>query len=197
MPISADTIKKIIKDNHIFNNIILTSRPRVIKVFLKSDIVIIQLDIWDVQDRTKAKGIINCCFNVGSHIATIQRANMNPEIPQYKNYQKQRHLTSACRIQEAKYVKCNSLHKSEHPHHFSWCYKANNKTNSCRLKTKEDKPCPYFFKCLDCKEDYQADSDICLFWRHCSNREWYFKEYQKLCESRRQSICLAMNSNFS
>ena len=41
MPISADTIKKIIKDNHIFNNIILTSRLRVIKVFLKSDIVII------------------------------------------------------------------------------------------------------------------------------------------------------------
>jgi len=41
MPISANTIEKIIKDNHIFNNIILISRPRVIKVSLKSDMVII------------------------------------------------------------------------------------------------------------------------------------------------------------
>ena len=41
MPISADTVEKIIKDNHIFNNIILAFRPRVIKVSLKSDTVII------------------------------------------------------------------------------------------------------------------------------------------------------------
>jgi len=41
MPISANAVKKIIKNNHIFNNIVITSKPRVIKVFSKLDIAII------------------------------------------------------------------------------------------------------------------------------------------------------------
>ena len=44
-PISADVVKTIIKNNHIFNNIVIASRPRIIKVFLKSDMVIIWLNI--------------------------------------------------------------------------------------------------------------------------------------------------------
>jgi len=40
-PISADVVNKIIKDNHIFNNIVIVSRPRVIKVSPKSDMAII------------------------------------------------------------------------------------------------------------------------------------------------------------
>jgi len=40
IPMTADVIEKIIKDNHIFNNMVLVLRPRVIKVSLKSDISI-------------------------------------------------------------------------------------------------------------------------------------------------------------
>ena len=40
-PISADVVKKIIKNNHIFNNIVITSRPKVIKVSPKLDMAII------------------------------------------------------------------------------------------------------------------------------------------------------------
>ena len=39
--ISSDDVKKILKNNHIFNDIILASRQRVIKVSLKSDMTII------------------------------------------------------------------------------------------------------------------------------------------------------------
>jgi len=39
-PITVNVVEKIIKDNHIFNNIILASRPRIIKVSPKSDIFI-------------------------------------------------------------------------------------------------------------------------------------------------------------
>ena len=39
--ISPDDIEKILKNNHIFNDIVLVSRPRVIKVSLKSDMAII------------------------------------------------------------------------------------------------------------------------------------------------------------
>ena len=39
--ILPENIEKILKNNHIFNNIILASRPRVIKVSLKSDMAII------------------------------------------------------------------------------------------------------------------------------------------------------------
>ena len=45
MPITVDMIKMIIKNNHIFNNITVASRPRVIKVFSKSDMAIIWLNI--------------------------------------------------------------------------------------------------------------------------------------------------------
>ena len=43
--ITTDEVEKIIKENHIFNNVILVSRPRVIKVSLKSDMSIIWIDI--------------------------------------------------------------------------------------------------------------------------------------------------------
>ena len=39
--LTVDIIEMIIKNNHIFNNITLASRSRVIKVFLKFDMVII------------------------------------------------------------------------------------------------------------------------------------------------------------
>ena len=43
--ISSNKIEKIIKDNHIFNNIFLVSKPRVIKVSSKSDMSIIWINI--------------------------------------------------------------------------------------------------------------------------------------------------------
>ena len=44
-PITVDVVKTIIKVNYIFNNIILASRPKVIKVFPKSNMAIIWIDI--------------------------------------------------------------------------------------------------------------------------------------------------------
>ena len=46
------------------NDIILASKPRIIKVFPKSDISIIWIDIWNIQSRTKAKSLINRWFNI-------------------------------------------------------------------------------------------------------------------------------------
>jgi len=71
IPISSDVVKSIIKSNHIFNNIMVTSKSYIIKVLSKLDMAIIWLDIWDVQSSSKAKGLINRCFNIGSHIAII------------------------------------------------------------------------------------------------------------------------------
>ena len=53
--ILPEDIKKILKSNHIFNNIVLASRPRVIKISPKSDMVIIWINIWDTQNRSNAK----------------------------------------------------------------------------------------------------------------------------------------------
>ena len=83
--IFLDNIEKILKSNHIFNDIILAFKPRIIKVFPKSDMAIIWIDIWNAQSSTKAKSLINRIFNIGSFIATICGANINPRVPQYKN----------------------------------------------------------------------------------------------------------------
>jgi len=69
--ISSDVVKKVIKENHIFNNIILASKLRVIKVSPKYDMSIVWINIWDVQSSAKAKSLINRCFNVESFITTI------------------------------------------------------------------------------------------------------------------------------
>ena len=107
-------IEIVLQQNHIFDNVTLASKPRVIKVSPKSDMAIVWIDIWDVQSGQNAKMLINRCFNVGNYIATIREANMNPGAPQCKNCWKWGHSTFSCRIQEAKYIKCNGPHKSEH-----------------------------------------------------------------------------------
>lgn len=70
-PISADVVETIIKENHILNNIMVTSKSQIIKVSPKSNIAIIWLDIWDVQSGSNAKGLIDRCFNIGNYITTI------------------------------------------------------------------------------------------------------------------------------
>jgi len=181
--LSSSEVKIILKQNHIFNNISLASKPRVIKVSLKSDMAIIWIDVWDVQSRQNAKLLINRCFNVGNHIAMIRGANMNPGVLQCKNCWKWGHSTFLCQIQGAKCIKCNGPHKSEHHREFGWCCKANTKINPPRLETKKGEPCPHTFKCSNCKGDHQANSNTYLFWRHRFNREWHIKKYAEICEN--------------
>jgi len=64
MPITSDVVEDIMRKNHIFNNMTLVLRPQVIKVSPKSDIAIVWIDIWDVQSNSKAKELINRCFNL-------------------------------------------------------------------------------------------------------------------------------------
>ena len=44
-PITLSVVEDVIKKNHIFNNIVLASKPCIIKVFPKSDMAIILVDI--------------------------------------------------------------------------------------------------------------------------------------------------------
>ena len=83
--ISANIVEFIIKSNHIFNNILIASRSYIIKILLKSDMVIIWLNIWDIKSGNNAKGLINRCFNVRSYTVTIYGVNMNPGVLYCKN----------------------------------------------------------------------------------------------------------------
>ena len=193
--LTLSDIEIILKQNHIFNNISLASKPRVIKVSPKSDMAIVWINIWDVQSGQSAKLLINRYFNVGNNIATIRGANMNPGVLQCKNCWKWGHSTFSCHIQGAKCIKCNSLHKSEHYREFGWCCKANAKINPPRLETKKGKSCSHSFKYSNCKGDHQANSNTCPFWRHRFNREWHVKKYTKICENRSHSIRSKVNGS--
>lgn len=170
-PISSNVVKKIIKKNHILNDIILASRLRFINVSPKSDMSIIWINIWDVQSGSKTKGFINRCFNIGIFIAIIHRANMNLGIPQCKNCRNWGHTMGFCRIQGSKYVKCNRSQMLEHHQQFGWCCKVNSKINPPWLETKKEEPCPHMFKCVNYKSDHQANPNVCPFWKHCFNKE--------------------------
>jgi len=79
--ISSEDIEPILKNNHIFNDIVLTSKPYIIKVSPKLDMAIVWIDTWNTQNGNNAKKIINRCFNVESVIVTVRGANMNPGVP--------------------------------------------------------------------------------------------------------------------
>jgi len=57
--LSSSDIENIIKQNQIFNNVVLTSKLQIIKVSPKSDMSIIWIDIWDIKSGSKAKSLIN------------------------------------------------------------------------------------------------------------------------------------------
>lgn len=78
--ISLEFIESVIKSNHIFNNLSLASKPRVIKAFSKSDMAVIWIDIWNAQSGKNTKMLINRYFNIGRHIVTIYSTNINPGI---------------------------------------------------------------------------------------------------------------------
>ena len=140
-------LDNVIKKNHIFNNIVLASRSHIIKISLRLDMAIIWVNIWNVQSNSKAKGLINRCFNIESYITTVKDANMNPDISQCKNCWKWGHTIFSYRFQKAKYIKCNSFHKSEHHCQYTWYCKVNEKANPPRLEIKKGEPCSHSFKC--------------------------------------------------
>ena len=169
--ISSNDVECILKSNHIFNDIVLASKPCIIKVSPKYDMSIIWINIWNSQSGSNAKKIINRWFNVRSFIATVRGANMNPGVLQCKNCWKWGHMAGVCRIQGARCLKCNGPHLTDYHCHFAWCCKANDKINPPRLETKKGDPCPHSFKCINCKGIHQADSNNCSFWKHCFNKE--------------------------
>ena len=126
-------------------------------------------------NRSTTKSIINWCFNIRQYIATICDINMNPDVPQYKNCWKWGHLTLACCLYISRYTKCHEPHNTEHYREKAWCCKKNSKSNPPRLTIKEGKPCHHVFKCVNCKEDNQANSNSCSCWRNCFNKKWHGK----------------------
>ena len=81
----SDYIEGILKETHLFKDVVLASKPHVIKASPKSDMAVVWVDIWDSQSSSLAKNIINCCFNIRHFIATIKGTNMNLGVPQCKN----------------------------------------------------------------------------------------------------------------
>jgi len=153
----------------LFESISLAAKPRIIKASPKSDMAIVWFDIWDSQNGSKAKLLINHSFNFGRFIATIRAMNMNPGVPQCHNFWKWGHLTFSCRAHGSKCQKCNGPHKLEHHRDMAWCCKANPKLNPPQLETAQGTPCPHVFKCVNCKGEHMADNFKCPFWRNCFN----------------------------
>jgi len=83
--ITSENVTDFMKHIDLFENVSLVTKPRIIKVSPKSDMAIIWFDIWDTQNSSKAKLLINHSFNLGHHITMVRAINMNPGIPQCHN----------------------------------------------------------------------------------------------------------------
>jgi len=169
--ITSENITDFMKHINLFENVSLATKPHIIKASPKSDMAIIWFDIWDTQNGSKAKLLINHSFNLGRHIATVRATNMNPGVPQCHNCWKWGHSTFSCRAHGSRCQKCSGPHKLEHHRELAWCCKANPKSNPPQLETAQGMLCPYFFKCINCKGEHMADDYKCPFWRNRFNRD--------------------------
>ena len=79
--ITSENIVDFMKHIDLFKNILLATKPCIIKASPKSDMAIIWFDIWDTQSGSKAKLLINHSFNLGRYIAMVRVTNMNPGVP--------------------------------------------------------------------------------------------------------------------
>jgi len=117
---------------------------------------IVWLDIWDSQNSSKAKLLINHSFNFGWY---IRGTNINSGMPQCHNCWKWGHSTFPCRAHGSKCQKCRGPYKIEHHRDVAWCCKANSKVNPPRLETQVGKLCPYSFKCFNYIGDHIVDNN--------------------------------------
>ena len=83
--ITPDYIEGVLKETHLFKDVVLASKLYVIKVSPKSNMVVVWVDIWDSQSSSLAKNIINCRFNIGQFVVTVCGTNMSLGILQCKN----------------------------------------------------------------------------------------------------------------
>ena len=127
--ISPDYIEGILKETHFFKNVVLASKPCVIKAFPKSDMVVVWMDIWDSQSSSLAKNIINRHFIICCVFVTIKGTNMNQGVPQYKNCWTWEHSTLSCRSYISRCTKCYRAHTTEHHREKAWCCMDNKKAN--------------------------------------------------------------------
>lgn len=80
LSITSELIEEVIKEFYIFNDIVLILRSQFMKTSPKYDMAVVWVDIWDSQNGSKVKSIINQQFNVGWYIATIYSTNINSSI---------------------------------------------------------------------------------------------------------------------
>ena len=132
--ITSKNVTDFMKHINLFKNVSLATKPCIIKVLPKSDMTIILFDIWDPQNSSKAKLLINHSFNLGHHIAMVRATNMNPGVPQYHNCWKWGHLIILCRAHGSQCQKCSGPHKLKHHRELAWYCKANPKSNPPDLK---------------------------------------------------------------
>jgi len=161
--ITSENVTDFMKHINLFENVFLATKPHIIKASPKSDMAIIWFDIWDTQNGSKAKLLINHSFNLGRHIATVRATNMNPGVPQCHNCWKWGHSTFLCQAHGSRCQKCSGPHKLEHHRELAWCCKANPKSNPPQLETAQGMPCPHSFKCINCKGKHMADDYKCPF----------------------------------
>jgi len=57
--ITPDIVEGVLKDMYLFKDVMLASKPHIIKASPKLDMAVVWVDIWDSQSSSEAKSIIN------------------------------------------------------------------------------------------------------------------------------------------
>jgi len=119
LAITSEDIANYLKNSDLFEGTTLAAKPCVIKTSLKSDMAIIWVDIWDSQNGSKAKTLINHSFNFGRYIATFRGTSMNLGVPQCHNCWKWGHTTFSCKVHCSKCQKCGGPYKIKNHRDFA------------------------------------------------------------------------------
>ena len=80
LSITQAQVESVIANTPIFEEVVLASHSRIMKVSPSSDMSVIWIDIWDSQKGSKGKTLINRSFNFGRYTATVWETAMYPGV---------------------------------------------------------------------------------------------------------------------
>ena len=157
-----------------------TGPPRVVRDSPKSTSCMVFFNIWDSQQGSQAKALIDRPITIMGYRCFIHAAHANPGVPICTRCHRWGHAVSSCWAPQHQCPACSSPHSIDEHRVAAGCCKGNPNVNPPVLPTPRNQPCPHSARCPNCRGHHLATAMACPFWRHRFDRNWIVAKYSKV-----------------
>ncbi|KAF9470544.1 hypothetical protein BDN70DRAFT_909506 [Pholiota conissans] len=140
----------------------------------------VYFNIWDSQQGSAAKSLIDKTLLFGKKACFIRAAAANPGTPLCTRCWRWGHPIKACKASQPRCAICARPHEKEIHRLYCGLCKGDPKHDPLIPKTPGDQPCPHPPRCPNCNGEHAATDWKCKFWSHRFDREWIVAKYAEV-----------------